>query len=112
MASGRAVFPTYDEFMGRGRDNIWGDSIRMGGIIARAEVVDCILPGGMKTMPSHDEIHPTARSRWYTGRWGAVLVHIRPVPFVAWPGALGLWKVPDRLAAALDAAQGASPCTP
>jgi hypothetical protein len=62
-----------------------------GGIVAEARIVDCILPGGK--IVGGGGAHPLASDPWYVGNYGIVLDDVRPVPFVAWVGATGLWEV-------------------
>jgi hypothetical protein len=56
--------------------------LETGGIVGMAEIADCVM--------SH-------KSRWFGGPYGFVLKNRRPLPFVKWPGALGLRDVPKRL---------------
>jgi hypothetical protein len=101
-ASGRPLFPTYDQFQGRGQLTLegwlpcrdWGDATRMGGIVGRARIVDAIMPGG-KTYDGKP--HPLAKDPWYVGGFGIVLDDVRKTEFAACKGALGLWEVPDGL---------------
>ena len=54
-----------------------------GGVVGMAEFVDCATP------------HP---SRWYApGHYAFVLANARPLPFVAWKGALSLRDAPATL---------------
>ena len=55
-----------------------------GGIVGVATLVDVIYGQG---------IH----NPWFLGPYGWVLRDARPVPFVPYPGRLGLFAVPDRL---------------
>lgn len=55
------------------------DRLQRGGIVGVAEIVDCV--------DAHD-------SRWFTGPFGFVLRHIRPLPFVPWKGQLSFFDVP------------------
>jgi hypothetical protein len=66
-----------------------------GGIVGRARIVDVIPPGNLP---------PTFRPASWAGidmRWhmpeqfGFVLADVESLPFVAWPGALNLFPVPD-----------------
>jgi hypothetical protein len=36
-------------------------------------------------------------NRWFVGPFGFVLSAARPLPFVPWPGRLGLFEVPDEV---------------
>lgn len=51
-----------------------------GGIVGRAEIVDCVTSHG---------------SPWFAGPFGFVLDKVEPVPFQPCPGALGLFRVAD-----------------
>jgi len=53
-----------------------------GGIVGMVEVTDCVSS------------HP---SLWFEGPWGIVCERPLPLPFIPCPGALGLFKVPERL---------------
>jgi len=55
-----------------------------GGIVGVAELVDIVY--GQRV-----------RNPWFVGPYGWVLQKARPVPFVPYPGRLGLFQVPDRL---------------
>src|SRR5262249_46385921 len=59
--------------------------LRFGGVIGIAELVDCVSEHG---------------SRWFEGPWGLVLHNARPLPFVRFPGQLGIFHVPDELVGA------------
>jgi hypothetical protein len=61
-----------------------------GGIIGRARIVDCILPNGGKVGGGR---HPLAADPWYAGNFGIVLEDVQALPFTAYKGSLGLWKV-------------------
>ncbi|HOW47347.1 MAG TPA: ASCH domain-containing protein [Rubrivivax sp.] len=52
----------------------------LGGIVGIVNVVNCVK--------RHE-------SRWFTGPYGFVCMHARPLPFRRWPGALGFFRVPD-----------------
>jgi len=59
------------------------DELPLGGIVGVTEIVDCVRP------------HP---SRWYfPGCFAFVLANSRPLPFVAWRGALMLRNAPAEL---------------
>lgn len=70
-----------------------------GAIVARANLVDIILPGGVYVSRSYpkDPAH-RAESPWYMGSMGLVLDDVEvlkvPIPF---SGALGLFDVPEGL---------------
>lgn len=51
-----------------------------GGIVGRAEIVDCV----------EDSDDP-----WFVGRFGIVLANVEPLPFRPLKGALGLFEVPE-----------------
>lgn len=55
-----------------------------GGIVGRARIVDCVTEHA---------------SPWFFGPYGFVLDDVAELPFVACSGALGLFKVPDDVAA-------------
>jgi hypothetical protein len=56
--------------------------LKTGGIIGIAEIVGCV---------------DTHKSKWFSGRFGFVLQRRKALPFVRWPGGLGLRKAPARL---------------
>ena len=56
--------------------------LKTGGVIGIAEIVDCVA--------SH-------KSKWFHGTYGFVLKRRKALPFVKWPGGLGLRKTPSRL---------------
>lgn len=70
------------------------DGLDLGGVVGIAEIVDCVID------------YP---SRWYAGRYvdkrtgerkpyyAFVLRNARPLPFVRWPGQLGIRDAPARL---------------
>lgn len=51
--------------------------VQRGGIIATAEIVDCV---------------ETSDSPWFSGPYGWVLENVQPVPFIPVKGALGLFR--------------------
>lgn len=55
---------------------------RTGGIVGVVEVVDCVT---------------ASASDWFSGPYGFVLAHARPLPFVPLKGRLGLFDVPGNL---------------
>lgn len=56
---------------------------KLGGVVGITEIINCTRP------------HP---SRWYApGCYGFVLANSRPLPFVAWKGALSLRSAPQEL---------------
>jgi len=62
------------------------NAVRYGGIVGVATLADVVLPGSRK-------------HRWhFPDQYGFVLRDVRPLPFVACPGALGLWAVPEEIA--------------
>lgn len=71
-----------------------------GGIIGRAKIVDCILPGGLTV--GTKEPHPLSMSPWYEGSYGFVLEDVSPVPFVAYEGSPGLWSVTNRVCETIE----------
>lgn len=54
------------------------DGLPLGGIVGRAEIVDCV------------NAHA---SRWFEGPWGFVLRNPQPLPFTPCPGHLGFYDV-------------------
>lgn len=58
-----------------------------GGIVGRAEIVDCVT---------------ASDSPWFFGPFGLVLDKVKPLPFVACKGALGLFEVPGDVLAAIE----------
>jgi hypothetical protein len=91
-----------------------------GGIVGRARIVDCILPEGgiVGSRPREQdsqnrespERHRLADDPWYMGGYGFVLEDVEPLPFVAYPGALGLWKVKDKVMETIERLAGANQC--
>ncbi len=61
---------------GQGKLSWWGAPA--GGIIGMAEIVDCV-----------DKMD----SPWFTGPWGFVLRHARPLPFFPCKGKLGFFRI-------------------
>ena len=57
--------------------------LERGGIVGVARLVDCV------------QAH---RSQWFNGPFGFVLAEVRPLPFIACPGALGFFEVPPAVA--------------
>jgi hypothetical protein len=53
--------------------------LRFDGVIGIAELVDCVSEHG---------------SQWFEGPWGLVLHNARPLPFVRFPGQLGIFQCP------------------
>jgi hypothetical protein len=103
---GRRMFPTYEEITGDRAPSLlpghpWGDSVRLGGIVGRARVIDSILPGGLT---SDGDRHPLASDPWYTGDYGLVLDAVRPTRLVPCKGDLGLWIVPPEVLSAVKEA--------
>ena len=56
--------------------------LETGGVVGRAEIVDCVTE------------HP---SKWFEGPYGFVLKNRRSLPFIKWTGGLGLRDAPKRL---------------
>ena len=80
---------------------------KSGGIIGQARIVDCILVDGMAVGPQKKR-HPLANDPWYTGEYGLVLQDVRPLPFVPYRGALGLWYVKPNALATIERLQRGS----
>jgi hypothetical protein len=57
-------------------------TLEIGGVVGIAEIADCVK---------------RHKSRWFRGPYGFVLKNRRALPFVKWPGALGLRVAPKRL---------------
>jgi ASCH domain len=57
------------------------EQISVGGIVGQAELADCVR---------------SSRSPWFMGPYGFVLRDVRPLPFTACVGRLGLFEVPER----------------
>lgn len=55
------------------------EQLELGGIVGQAELVNCWTE------------HP---SPWFTGEIGWELANAKPLPFMAWKGALGFFHVP------------------
>lgn len=91
------------------------DELPRGGIVGRARIVDCILPGGFaatndrqardarlnhalggqRCLPPRHSLHP---HRWhFPDQYGYVLADRLPVPFVPCKGHQRWWRVPESL---------------
>ena len=85
-------------------------SLRLGGFVGRAEIVDVVrpsvLPRGVPAEQAFEEWvnvgnsslpvqERRAQRRWWFGGFALVLDKVEPLPFVRWKGALGLFEVPD-----------------
>lgn len=77
-------------------------TLRCGGIVGRARVVDVIMPGGLRhagpglpPAQASDRVHELAGSPWYFGGFALVLADAEPLPFVPCAGALNFWYVPE-----------------
>lgn len=73
-----------------------------GGIVGVCNVVAHVEPtGAVRGLPDHEGGAPGVGPldfRWYKrGSYGLVLADVRALPFVPFPGALGLFEVPDDL---------------
>src|SRR5262245_25052224 len=69
-------------------------ALKTGGVVGMADIADCVS--------KH-------RSRWFGGPYGFVLKKRRPLPFVEWPGGLGLREAPKRLLNRLNLVAQARP---
>lgn len=56
------------------RDEVRAKAMPLGGIVGRADIVDCVT---------------ASDSKWFFGRYGFVLENVRPLPFIPCRGALG-----------------------
>lgn len=79
-------------------------SLRLGGIVGRAEIVGVIKPHVVPAMRGDREFTfdewverggDADQRRWWFGGFALVLDKVEPLPFVPWVGALGLFEVPD-----------------
>lgn len=61
------------------RDEVRAKAMPLGGIVGRADIVDCVT---------------ASDSKWFFGRYGFVLENVRPLPFIPCRGALGFFR-PD-----------------
>lgn len=71
------------------------DSMPRGGIVARADVIDCIrsqhaLPHGITREQGDRYIVP-----WWQGPYGIVLAKVEPVPFIPCKGKLSIFEIDD-----------------
>ena len=70
-----------------------------GGIVGRARIVGCLPPDQYEAAQTGDVggtmPHDIDLRWWAEGQFGFVLADVEPLPFVAWPGSLGLFHVPD-----------------
>jgi hypothetical protein len=62
------------------------EAVHRGGIVGVCNVVDVVR---------------ASSDPWFCGPLGLVLADVRPLPFVPWKGALGLFEVPDAVAGLL-----------
>ena len=72
-------------------------SLQGGGIIGICDVVDCLEPGDL----SPNGLTDADLQWWQPDCYGLVLANVRPLPFVACKGRLGLWTVPSEVMAQL-----------
>lgn len=77
-------------------------SMLRGGVCGRARIVDVIDPVPVRPGPPDKSFEAWVRGggdpdqhRWWFGGFALVLDNVEPLPFVPWPGALGLFEVPD-----------------
>jgi hypothetical protein len=80
----QALYPDYDGILRRVREQFGieippGDQVERGGVIGRAEIVDCVTQ---------------SQSPWFWGPYGFVLRNAAPLPFQPLRGHLGLFEVP------------------
>ncbi len=73
------------------------DSLPRGGIVAKAEIIDCIrsqyaLPHGITREQGDRFIVP-----WWQGPYGIVLAKVEPVEFIACNGKLSIYEIDDAL---------------
>jgi len=54
--------------------------LQRGGIVGMAEITDCVVD---------------SESPWFFGKYGFVMQNARPLPFIEFKGALGLFNGPD-----------------
>ncbi len=71
------------------------DSLPRGGIVARAEIIDCIrsqhaLPHGITREQGDRYIVP-----WWQGPYGIVLAKVEPVNFIQCNGKLSIYEIDD-----------------
>jgi hypothetical protein len=74
------------------------DGVPRGGIVGRARIVDVIHP--LRPLEKRPSEYWNARyrvdARWHMPeQFGFVLADVEELPFVAWPGALGVFNVPN-----------------
>lgn len=73
--------------------------LKRGGIVGQCQLIDVIMhkdtvPVGVSPVKAESFVRP-----WFQGRYGLILADVKPVPFVPYRGALGLFDVPDRVIA-------------
>ena len=78
----RAVPASYAGMLGRRASANHSTDAQRGGIIATAEIVDCV--------DKHD-------SKWFMGPYGLVLANVQPVEFIPVKGALGFFDWRKRI---------------
>jgi hypothetical protein len=72
------------------------DDMQRGGIIGRARIVGVIAPGDDAQAAAADADIPDLDLRWWMrDQYGFVLVDVEPLPFVPYPGSLGLFEIPE-----------------
>lgn len=78
-------------------------TLRLGGIVGRAEIVDVIDPKDVAATCCVGDAFDAwidrggdpGQRRWWFGGFALVLDKVEALPFVPWKGALGLFEVPD-----------------
>jgi len=63
--------------------NLDRSKFRYGGLIAIAEIVDCVENSG---------------SKWFEGPYGFVIKKVQPIKFIPWYGALQFFDIPHSIA--------------
>jgi hypothetical protein len=83
--------------------SVWAPLLEMprGGIVGRARIVEVIPPHCAESLARASARAFGADPRWWMRDcFGYVLADVEPLPFVPWPGALGIFHVPDDYATA------------
>ena len=85
------VYPTPPRF----------NDLQRGGIIGRAEIVDCVHENEIgkfdRFPPERNRALVALQSPWFFGPNGIVLDNVKALPFIPYRGELGLFEVPDHI---------------
>ncbi|MHC4780503.1 MAG: ASCH domain-containing protein [Planctomycetota bacterium] len=81
------------------------EELPAGGIVAYCQAIGHLRPDGTADTVygelSADEVAAAYELRWWSGGHALLLDDVQPLPFVACPGALNTWQVPEPVLAEL-----------